>query len=288
MGVKSTSLKGGAGFLNGVDGAIVGYRWVPTFNGGPSEGPNENGFERLFLKVSALVDGASEPVETTLDAGGTKDGLKISKDGLTVTPSSAVWGKKPAGRFILTLQEPTDGGDGFPADRFTDDHDANNDLRPMIGSRVRFGQEAELGQDNKPKMREGKGEYAGKQFPITNAVVASFLAAPAPGAKGVAKPAARVAKPAAAAGKQQAPAATDTKVDGDITTDVASAALLAMLKKASPIAPEGLNAAVSKYALNQGYSAAQRDALKAIIFDADFQKLEAGWVVADSGAIAAA
>lgn len=139
------------GFLNGVDGRIVDYRWTdesPSKDGpvpfkpgkvkGQDGKPKEK-FHSLYLELHVRADGAKEDVTQSLFAGGwddyevTEDGKVLSTpDGKPVTIGEST----AAGMLLASLFEA-----GLTLDDIGYEEDAPSiDLRGILNRRVRFVQ----------------------------------------------------------------------------------------------------------------------------------------------------
>jgi len=177
MGARPSSFKKGGGFLNNVDATIVDYEFTDdiitkdgreAFKAGKyknSKGQVKDRFHALNAILTVLVDGATEPVTTTLFAGGAED-FDISDNGHTLTPlqdgggigASTGWGK-----LISSLCAPdgTQGENGFPEENFPGDDEPIN-YEAMIGTRVRLTQKKDdeaTAKYGKRKSKDGKKEY---------------------------------------------------------------------------------------------------------------------------------
>lgn len=175
MGARpSTFKKGGGGFLNGVDGEIVSYRFTDQFNGedfvpGKKPGTKDEKFHSLYMELKVRLDGADEDITQSLFAGGYDD-FEISEDELTLTSASgdecSIGANTATGKFVQSLVEA-----GFPESKFSDDPNSVN-FEPMVGARVRFGQAQQMGKDGKPLKRVvKKGKFKGREFDNTTTVV---------------------------------------------------------------------------------------------------------------------
>jgi hypothetical protein len=192
--------KGGAGFLNNVDGVITGYEHTDEFNGNPYSAAKVNGkvpFHSLYTVLSARVDGADEDVTTTLFTGGADD-FEISDDGHTLTPTedgrelgaNTSWAK-----FITSLVEA-----GFPETNLPEDV---INFESIIGTRVRFVQRTDV--EGTKKLGKRKDKKTGKEYDRQDLVIdqvyslpgTSVAAAPKAAGKAAGKPAAKAVKAAA-------------------------------------------------------------------------------------------
>src|SRR5437899_3362543 len=98
MGARPSGFRSGKGFLNGVDGVIVGYRFTDevfvTGGGGEMEpfkpgkikgadGKLKDRFHALNFILQVLVDGAETPITQALFVGGADD-WNIAEGGLEI------------------------------------------------------------------------------------------------------------------------------------------------------------------------------------------------------------
>lgn len=189
MGARPDTFKsGGGGFLNDVDGTIVGYRFTDEFNGeafvpGKKPGTKEDKFHRLNMELTVRLDGADEDITQTLGLGA-YDNYEVSDDELTLTSSAgedeecsipASWA---TAQFIASLCEA-----GFAQSKFSEDPNSIN-FEPMNGLRVRFGQKVVLDkQGNASKRKVKKGKFAGREFDNTTTIVKQVYPADAKAGK---------------------------------------------------------------------------------------------------------
>lgn len=167
---------GGGGFLNNVDGVIVDYE----FTRNPPYEVKDDSKSPFFMILTVAVDGAEEPVTTTLRGGG-GEFFDIIEDGKVLVSVDAdrvpkLWDKSDIFRFLVKLE-----GADFPTSRFPDPNESKTiDLRPMIGTRVRFVQTPVT--DDKGKALKSKpktsGPHKGKSFTVTELGVSKVLALP--------------------------------------------------------------------------------------------------------------
>ncbi len=255
MGSRPSSFRKSGGFLNGVDGVITGYRCTDEFNGVPFKpGKNAEGkpkFHSLQFELSVRLDGADEDITQNLFAGGYED-YEVSENELTLTSpeggSCSIGANTAVGKFISSLV-----AQGFPETNLSDDPNSIN-LEPIVGTRVRFGQEVEIDRKTgKPRQRTAtKGKFAGKSFDQTSTIVEAVYEVPKSGAKGK-----------SVAGK---------KVVGKGEQDVkelATSTLIEILEAATPkgeIAYAKVNMALIRTAL----TGPTRDAVKKVILNEDW------------------
>lgn len=163
MGARPSSFRkpGNGGFLNNVDGTILNYRFTDEFNGQPfvpgkvkdkRTNKVKDKFHSLYVVLTVQVDGAEEPVETHLFAGGYEDYI-VSEDGHTLEPIVDDEGRTPNisadstwGRFVGEMCE-----NGFDENELPGD-DEPIQYEAIIGRRVRFVQK----EDEQATKRLGK------------------------------------------------------------------------------------------------------------------------------------
>lgn len=263
MGVRAENLKGGGGFLNNVDGTITSYKFMESFDGKPVQYADGQ-FRRLFMRFEAKVDGATEAVGQTLDCGGSTE-LAISKDGLSVTPDDAFWKTKNGSRFLLTLQEPTAGGAGFPSERLPEAGEPVN-LTPIVGTRVRFGQEKD---EEKAKYEVKQGRTGkrkadnGREYDFTRTIIQAVLTLPGTN------------------GGTTAPT-TKAAAGGEANT-IAVAIFKELISEADngTLLKEAVADGFTRKAMKRGLSNEVREAVKKLILSAEFQGSQQGWVTED-------
>lgn len=135
MGLTSAfSKKGGGGRLNNVDGVVQDYQFSDTFPY-ESKQPKKKGdkapYPSLWLNLTILADGATEPVVEPLFAGNVTQ-WDISEDGHTITPTgddSRLFGSGP--RFLQSMFD-----NGFDEPEYEEGGEI--DLSDMINQRFRF------------------------------------------------------------------------------------------------------------------------------------------------------
>jgi hypothetical protein len=172
-GARPSTFRKPGGFLNNVDGMIIGYEFTTEFPGADPNRPRKSDFNSLYCILSVRQDGADEDVTTTLWSGSADD-FEISADGKTLTPvegTSGLGGTTDIARFVQSLCD-----NGFPETNFSED---TINFEPMIGTRVRFVQVQQVDKNGKPLMRKAsKGKYKGKEFPQTATQVSHVLDLP--------------------------------------------------------------------------------------------------------------
>lgn len=270
MGARpSTFRKGGGGFLNNVDGTIVGYRWTDQFNGEdfvPGKKDGKEKFHSLFMEISIRLDGADSDETQNLFAGGYDD-YEVSEDGLTLTAQDggecSIGQNTPAGKFLASLVEK-----GFPEKLLSDDPDSIN-VEPILGTRVRFAQETVMGKDGKPRKRVAKkGKFKGREFDDTTTVVAQVYDLPGKAGKG--------GKPAAAkTGKAAKEEDANEDEEGDQTVEALAGETLIDIVKANKgkMAKEKLSMAILQKLMKHP----QREPVRKLLKSDDFLETEDGW-----------
>lgn len=256
MGFRDGIKKGG-GFLNGVDGALVGYEFSKRFNGEKKDG------DWVYFVPSILIDGADDPVTQHLFLG-SAERYEVSEDGqeLTMADESPVsFGfSTPFGLFMDTLLTPTDGGDGFDESALPDlgKGEALN-LSAIVDERFRFKQQVDEEATKKlGKRKVGTGKNA-KEYNRTNTVIASVLgAASKSGSKPSSKP---------AGGKKKGGEDDLQSEAADVLKDVLSK---------GEVNRKNLSLPVTKALMKNS----NKDALKKIVLDEDWQDTQ-DWLTVD-------
>src|ERR1035437_3515836 len=177
MSARPSSFKKGGGFLNEVDALITGLTFEVGDTHQIGKGKKRAGedFTPLSLTVMARVDGAEEDVSKRLLISDASRFGDVSADGTTLaTPDGqAIAASSEAGIFINSLVNPTEGGEGFPEDRLMED-DTEVSYQPVVGTRVRFVQQAATGT-RAGKTQKGKD---GREWPVRELVVAKVYDLP--------------------------------------------------------------------------------------------------------------
>lgn len=173
MGARPSTYKKGGGFLNDVDGVIIGYQFTDEFNGeafvpGINPKTKKAKFHSLNMVLSVRVDGAEEDTTTTL-FGGDYDKYDVSEDGYTLTSvdggECSIGANTAIAKFYASLVAA-----GYPETNFSEDPDSIN-FEPANGTRVRFTQR--LDESMKGKKRKGKD---GKEYDYKDLVVGELYA----------------------------------------------------------------------------------------------------------------
>ena len=223
---------GGGGLFSNKDYTCLGYQFTtdPPF-------ANTGGY--VYCTIDQQEDGKDTADNQSLFVGDPAS-FEISKDGLELTPEGGarIGRDTPLARFMSSMQEPTEGGEGHPG--VMDDDESVIAFRPIIGSRYRLVQQpldvaelAKLKAKGKATTRKGKD---GKEYPLTNTVVAKFYSV------GSGKPSKGSGKPASASGGKVKAQAVDVAA---LATDALQAVL-----RAAPDQTLAVARAITKVGLN--------------------------------------
>jgi hypothetical protein len=138
MGLLDRFKKGGGGFLNNVDGIIVGYKVTNEFPGGNAQTTRDDD-NRLFVQVSIKPDSSEDVLSQTLQAGNNADEFDISEDAQTLTPKGGadLWGGTEFARFHASFYAD----ENSPVDKREDISEGDPiDFSHLVGVRARFVQ----------------------------------------------------------------------------------------------------------------------------------------------------
>ena len=257
MGFRGAIKKGG-GFLNNVDGVLQSYSFEKKFKGEKKDG------EWCYFVPTILVDGADDPIDQHLFIGA-NDRYEVSDDGqeLTMADESPVsFGHStPFGKLMDSLCEK-----GFPEDELPDIESGEPlNLTCLVGRRFRFKQEVDVEATKKLGKRVsgvGKGK---REYDRTNTVIEAVLDTKS-GASG---------KPNGS-GKKVKNTEDDLKTEAaDVLRDVLVKGDVSRKNLALPIARALIK------------NTANRDALKAIILDEEWQD-EQEWLDVTKGVLSLA
>lgn len=259
-GARPSGFKKGGGFLNNVDGVILGYEFTPDFpnpNGAPRK-KSKSDFSPLYAVLKVQVDGAAQPVTTTLFVGSADD-FEIEDDGHTLVPVEegyTLWGSSEWARFIESMC--LNGNGNFSEDDLPED--AIN-FEAIINKRVRFVQEKDL--DKTEKRGKRKSKKTGKEYDQTQLVVSTVYPDAAP-ARGAGKSASAPRTVTKAATKPNGKA---KEVD---LTETADEALQGLLEKFGGEAPKAkLVSAPAQMFLKKNYPDTA-DEIRKMIYDDDY------------------
>lgn len=247
-GMKKATFRGGGGFLNDVDGKIIGVK-IRT------ETPFANAGGYFYGTLTVKVDGKDDPDSTSLFMGGTEeeytpiDGNEsavISADGKGFSRGT------PWADFINTVEDvaPTEFGA-----QATNDDDSVIDYTPLVNVRLRFKQQpldaTELGKLKAKGKKTCRTDATGKEWPLTKLVATQFYGYEA------------ATKDAKSAGKKTAPAVSDIP-------SLASEVLAGILKRApkQTLTVAKLSTPVLQAMLKHEQKA-QKEAVRAYLMDAD-------------------
>lgn len=275
---------GGGGFLNGVDGEIVGYKFESTtFEG------KKGAYDALSVALTIRPDGAKEPVQQFLPAGFLYDNVTISEDGLSLESEDERTILTDDTEFAAFLQSMIDAG--FTG--FAEDHNgrnfeeiigqrvtfkkAINEARQMASGRKKLGSKAktstpeEIMAAGRRQDKKDKTKFYNQDMLLVSAILAP-AEKKAAAKKGAA--ASKTAKPAAAAkGKAKAaPAESDAPDAGELLKAILRAAKDNAVNRAS------LSSLIVRKALTDGIDAATREELRKLICSEEFLATEDGWV----------
>jgi hypothetical protein len=258
--------KPGGGFLNGVAGAIVGYKlnikeW-PGKNGG-------NPYSTLTVELLIKQDGADKPVQQFLPAGFVYDEQTISEDGLEIVSTDERYAPQDGTAFAKFLQSAIDAGldeasfveakllrfDGLVNQRFTFKRIIDEEGTKEFGKVT--------GKDGIERNRDFLlvGEYHG---PVAASKATKATTTKATTTKGAKTTAAK-------------PAGDDPNVARG--KDV----LLSLLGDESPLEKTSISGRIVKYSTENQFAEdanehkAIREALRKLIPSEDFLGLQAGW-----------
>ncbi len=251
--------KGGGGFLNNVDGVFADYNFTtdPPFERKAKKGSDWN---PLFAVVTAQVDGADEPVTTTISVGSADD-FEIEDDGKTLVPvddnvqlpASFGWGI-----LIESLVAA-----GFPESNLPEDR---INYEAILGTRVRFSQRKNEVMAAKGKKRKDK--KTGKEYDYTDLVVSQVYALPEAEEAPKGKSSSKTSK--AAAGGKTNGKAKEVSVEeqgAEILLSILNANEGSLPKSKLPVKLAGAIAAKDP----------RREELRKLIYSDDFLSEEMGW-----------
>lgn len=250
--------KGGGGFLNGVDGTIVGYKFETKEWEAKKKGGND--YSTLSVQLDVMQDGADEPVPQFIQAGFFyPENQSVSDDGLTLESDSdgpIIRDDTDWARFIGSLIDA-----GFPESKLEEGNGRNFEC--IIGTRVTFKREVDVEGTKRFGKRKDKNDPK-KEYNRDWLLVSTVLSMPdekkGKGGKAVAKPTAKTAAPAKGKGKPVVEEA-DTDTADAVIVELVSAAKDEKLPRAQ------VSSAVVRYALTNKLAAADREALRKQLFD---------------------
>ena len=212
MGARPSSFKKGGGFLNNVDGVILGYEFTTTFPGSDGKRESKSDFNPLYAVLSAKVDGADEEVSTTLFVGDA-DSFSIEDGGKTLVPTQEGYELSANAEWSKLITSLCENGDGKFSEEDLPEETINYEA--IVGLRVRFIQVDVVGRDGKVKTKVSKKDK--KTYNVTSPQIAKVYGRVEAGKKGAAwkatagkstgKPAGKSAKTAAPSVKDEAEAA---------------------------------------------------------------------------------
>lgn len=292
MGLLNKFRKGGGGFLNNVDGVIVGGKFTdaPDFGNEP-KGDKTSDFTSLWYALTVRQDGSDQDETTHLFAGSADD-FVIGEDGQSLTPVEGAAGLWGGTAFYLFYNSFVEQGGAEGPD--PDENGGVYDFSALVGHRVRFVQakdeegqrrNAEAFKKNKGQARKkfnAEGQTKGKdgkyydvrtlqvaQVYGTVDVTGSTSAKGKPAAKGAAAKSTAPAK--AAAGKKAAPVAP---ANSDDIADFAEQVLVELLSSAkdNKLPKSKLNVGVTRLFVTEPYKDRidDRDPVRKSLYDDDF------------------
>ena len=262
MGARPSSFKRGGGFLNNVTGKLVDYVFTDEFNGEPfrpGKDPKtkKDRFHALYFVPSVLVDGADDPVTTTLFVGGADD-FEVSEDGKTLTPieeGRELGGSTAFAKLITSVVES-----GFPETNLSE---TDINYEPIIGWRFNFVQKRD--EEATKKLGKRVDKKTGREYDRQDLVVDQTFAPEETSKAGkTAKPAAGGAK----TGKKPEP-------QGDDIDTLSADTLKAILADTE----DGYiqKSKLSMKVLQKLTKHPQREDVRTRIFSDDFLATEDGW-----------
>ena len=260
--------------------------------------------------VNIKADGSDVAKPQFLDAGFLYGDNTISADGLTIEGDDRYMldGDTPFGRFIVSLNEPTEGS-GVPDDVIGD----CRNYAAVSGTRVTFARvinvdatiaaglrklkvkkvtdenrESVINAGKRVAKKDGKPVVGtdGKPqaFMLDDLLVTEVLSLPEGGAKGKSK----VAKPVAGATKTTKAAPKTASTGSPLDVDAADAAIAGVLStvEGNTLPRTGISSAFVKYALSKPdlkANSAAREALRKVVISDDYlnDAVERGVVILD-------
>lgn len=248
MGFRG-AIKSGGGFLNNVDGTLVRYEFTARFKGEKKDG------KWVYFVPYIKQDGSEDEVDQHMFLGAAER-YTISDDGqeLTMEDGSPVsfGASVPFGRFMNSLLTPAGGGDGFDEDKLPDLEGGDAlELSAIVDERFRFKQQIDEEATKKLGPRVVGAGKNKREYPRTNVVIDAVL--------GGASKSAGKAKATSGGKKSKAN-------DEDALNEEAADVMRDVLAK-GPINRKNLSLPITKALIKN----ANKDALKAIVLDEDWQ-----------------
>lgn len=262
MGARPSSFRKGGGFLNNVTGKVVDYVFTDEFNGKPfvpgrDPKTKKERFHSLYFVPSVVVDGADEPVTTTLFVGGADD-FEISEDGKTLTPveeGRELGGGTAFAKLITSIVES-----GFPETNLPEDE---INYEPILNWRFNFVQKTD--EEATKKLGKRKDPKTGREYSRQDLVVDQAYA-PEETSK-------------AAKGKSAAPATKDkpAKKQEDKGDDLDTLTADTLVKILADSDGQIQKSKLSMKVLQKLTKHPQREEVRKRIFADEFLEQENGW-----------
>lgn len=252
-GARPSTYKKAGGFLNNVDGKIVGYEFTDEFNGQPfvpGKVKGKDKFHSLYFVVQVQLDGADDIETTTLFVGGADD-FEIENDGHTLTPLEDGFGLSNRSGLALFINSLV--AAGFDENLLPEDE---INFEAIIGARVRFVQV--LNEEATKKLGKRKDKKTGKEYDRNDLQIAAYY-----GQEDVKAGKAKGKTTTVAKGKKAQ--ANDDDVDLETLADETLLAVLAEVD-----GPIGRLKLPPKIALNLGPKHAQRTAIQKLVNSQDY------------------
>lgn len=277
MAGRLGGMKGG-GFLNNVDGLVVGYTLTNAFPGQQAD-PDD---AKVYMLLKVQQDGATDVKETTLGLGSGQF-LEISKDGQSVSnidgQVARIWDKSDGFHFLASVEAA-----GVPDGGIDDTEPSVLSFGGLVGRRFRFVQEKDEDRmearrkagKNPNRVVERDGES--KEYPFTRLVVTDAYPgvsavpksqAPAAGKPGR-KPGAKSTPPTGTTATGKSPAGTTAP---DLDTEAADVLKRILSENEGSIQ----RSQIAMLVTTGETSNPRREQLRKRIFSEDFLNTEAGW-----------
>lgn len=252
-GARPSQFKKGGGFLNNVDGTVLNYEFTTEFpnpNNKPKpKGLKKSDFNPLYCILTVQVDGADEPVTTTLFVGSADD-FEIEEDGHTLTPSEegySLWASAEWSKLIASMVESK-----FPEENLPED--AIN-FEPIINERFRFAQQKD--DEKTAKRGKRKDKKTGKEYDQQQLVAVAYYGSAEPvGKKTASKPTTK--------GKPQ-----EDADDADLDKTVDEALLKVLAKRGGTATKAQLSDAQAQLLLKKQYPD-NADEIRKRMYDDDY------------------
>lgn len=279
MAGRLGGMKGG-GFLNNVDGLVVGYTLTNAFPGQAAD-PDD---AKVYMLLKVQQDGATDVKETTLGLGSGQF-LEISKDGQSLTnidgQQARIWDKSDGYHFLASVETA-----GVPDGGIDDTEPSVLSFGGLVGRRFRFVQEKDEDRmearrkagKNPNRVVERDGES--KEYPFTRLVVTDAYPgvsavpksqAPAAGKPGRKPTTTKATAPTPATGSGKGSSVATTHIDLD--TEAADVLKRILSENEGSIQ----RSQIAMLVTTGETSNPRREQLRKRIFSEDFLNTEAGW-----------